>query len=307
MYSMLEDLRIDLGIPSGKESTGAFGSGDASDDARHTMASTGDSDFKYNRDTIPSTLTHVTPLGKNTSSDTRNTNLNDFKDDDLQAFKPISSNEPQSDSVDHSVKSNTPAFSEALTHSRKSSYHNDKQEREYNFGTIDHSVKSNTPTLSDTNTTSRKNSHHSDLHIAENNHRHNEDNDDHASDALSDVTATSSRPSLGKTTSKFENTTHTQNDIEEEDGYDDVDTSRKSDYNNQDNKLEEKDDYDTKYDDDDYELETGRTQNDDDDYDTIRTNYEEFQSERSENDVYGQSEIESTKMMKSTNKSDDDN
>ena len=304
MYAMLEDLRIDLGIPSDKESAGnAFGGDDYGKD---TITKTKDTEF--NRDTVLSTLTHVTPLEQDTLSNTRNTNLNDYRDDGLHAFKPISSNDVLSDTVDHSVKSNTPAFSEVHTQSRKSSYHSDQQENY--FGTL----KSTTPTLSDVRT-SRKNSEQGHLHSQEINSKDNppsdEVYDDRASEVLSDVAAESPRQSLEKTTRKFDNTNHVQNDSDGEEGYDDVDTVRKTDHNDEDNnKHEAHDDYETKYDDDDYELETGRTNNEDDDYDTIRSNYEKIEgesvSDRSENDVYGQSEIESTKVMKTTTKSDDD-
>ena len=316
MYDLLEDLRIDLGIPSGNENIDN-NFGDTFNYGNDKRAESREQESEYSRDAIPNTLTHVTSLGQNTL-------LNDCREDDLHAFKSITSTSDTGDQS-HGVKSNTSVFSEARTPSRKGSYsemHETENNRKSSFA-------------AETRTPSRKGSYHSEMHETENSrkssfatemhqktinpgesHEHNESFDDRASEVLSDVTAVSSRSSLGKTTMKFDNNTHKPNSYDEESGYDDVDTARKSDIDDQDkNKKHDsmnvkEDDYDTRYDDDEYEVETERTENEHNDLSTVRTNYEEIQegnvTGRSENDVYGQTEIESTTTMKTDTKSDDD-
>ena len=316
MYDLLEDLRIDLGIPSGNENIDN-NFGDTFNYGNDKRAESREQESEYSRDAIPNTLTHVTSLGQNTV-------LNDYREDDLHAFKPITSTSDIGDQS-HGVKSNTPVFSEVRTPSRKGSY-SEMHETE-NSGKSSFAAETRTP--------SRKGSYHSEMHETENSrkssfaaemhqktinpvesHEYNESFDDRASEVLSDVTAVSSRSSLGKTTMKFDNNTHKPKSSDEESGYDDVDTVRKSDIDDQDeNKKHDsmnvkEDDYDTRYDDDEYEVETERTENEHNDLSTVRTNYEEIQewnvTGRSENDVYGQTEIESTTTMKTDTESDDD-
>ena len=110
MYDLLHDLRIDLGIPSGTENIdNTFG--DTFDYGNDNRAEPREPEFEYSRDTLPSTLTHVTSLGQNPL-------LNDYREDDLHAFKPITSTSDANDQRD-STKSNTPVFSETRTPSRK--------------------------------------------------------------------------------------------------------------------------------------------------------------------------------------------
>ena len=316
MYDLLEDLRIDLGIPSGNENIDN-NFGDTFNYGNDKRAESREQESEYSRDAIPNTLTHVTSLGQNTL-------LNDCREDDLHAFKSITSTSDTGDQS-HGVKSNTPVFSEARTPSRKGSYsemHETENSRKSSFA-------------AETRTPSRKGSYQSEMRETENSrkssfaaemhqktinpvesHEHNESFDDRASEVLSDVTAVSSRSSLGTTTMRFDNNTHKPNIYDEESGYDDVDTARKSDIDDQDeNKKHDsmnvkEDDYDTRYDDDEYEVETERTENEHNDLSTVRTNYEEIEegnvTGRSENDVYGQTEIESTTTMKTDTKSDDD-
>ena len=344
MYDLLEDLRIDLGIPSGNENIDN-NFGDTFNYGNDKRAESREQESEYSRDAIPNTLTHVTSLGQNTV-------LNDYREDDLHAFKPITSTSDIGDQS-HGVKSNTPVFSEVRTPSRKGSY-SEMHETE-NSGKSSFAAETRTPSrkgsyhsemhetensrkssfAAETRTPSRKGSYHSEMHETENSrkssfaaemhqktinpvesHEHNESFDDRASEVLSDVTAVSSRSSLGKTTMKFDNNTHKPNSYDEESGYDDVDTACKSDIDDQDeNKKHDsmnvkEDDYDTRYDDDEYEVETERTENEHNDLSTVRTNYEDIQegnvTGRSENDVYGQTEIESTTTMKTDTKSDDD-
>ena len=287
MYDLLEDLRIDLGIPSGNENIdNTFG--DTFDYGNDKRAEPREREFEYSRDTLPSTLTHVTSLGQNPL-------LNDYREDDLRAFKPITSTSDAGDQRD-STKSNTPVFSETRTPSRKGSYHSERHETE----------------------NSRKSSFHSDIHQktanVEDAQKHNESFDDRTSEVLSDVTAVSSRSSLGKTTMKFDNNPHKPNSDDDPDGYDDVDTARKSHFDHQGETKKrddvKEDDYDTKYEDDEYEVETERTDNENNGLGTVRTNYEQIEEESvgdpSETDVYGQTEVESTMIMKTDTKSDDD-
>ena len=121
MYDLLEDLRIDLGIPSGNENTDN-NFGDTFNYGNNKRAESREQEFEYSQDAIPSTLTHVTSLGQNTL-------LNDYREDDLHAFKPITSTSDTGDQS-HGVKSNTPVFSEARTPSRKGSYHSEMHETE---------------------------------------------------------------------------------------------------------------------------------------------------------------------------------